>query len=175
MPTILSHPAVPLAVAYGLGRSAIPGRLLAAGVFASILPDCDVAAFYFHVPYAASLAHRGFSHSVACALVVALAGAGLHRWFRTTFWRAGLFLFAAMASHGVLDAFTTGGSGVAFWWPWSEARYFFPVQMIEVSPLGVSRFLSWRGLKVLVSEFVWVWLPLFSVTALAAAYRRRRG
>jgi hypothetical protein len=36
-------------------------------------------AFYDHIPYATALAHRGLSHSLAFALVLALAGAWLHR------------------------------------------------------------------------------------------------
>src|SRR5262245_30471971 len=45
MPTILSHPAVPLALALGLGRKTVPPRLAQIGVVASILPDLDVLAF----------------------------------------------------------------------------------------------------------------------------------
>lgn len=42
MPSILSHPAVPLALGLALGPRVIPRRLLLAGVVASILPDLDV-------------------------------------------------------------------------------------------------------------------------------------
>jgi inner membrane protein len=85
-----------------------------------------------------------------------------------------VFLFAAAASHGILDALTNGGMGVAFWWPWSGERYFFPEQMIEVSPLGIYRFLSLKGLSVLWSEVLWVWLPLFGCAALLSMFRRKR-
>lgn len=65
---------------------------------------------------------------------------------------------------------TNGGLGVAFFWPFSAERFFAPIQVIQVSPIGISRFLSARGLAVVWSEFAWVWLPLIgaSVTALAA-------
>ena len=43
-----------------------------------------------------------------------------------------------MASHGVLDALTDGGPGVAFLAPFDDTRYFFPWRPIRVSPL-------WRG------------------------------
>jgi inner membrane protein len=70
-----------------------------------------------------------------------------------------LLVAGVAASHGVLDAFTNGGLGIAFLWPWSAHRYFFPIQMIEVSPLGLRPFLSAWGLNVLLSELLWVWIP----------------
>ena len=171
MPTILSHPAVPLALAVGLGRDAVPKRLLGAGIVASVLPDLDVVAFRLGVPYAAEFGHRGFSHSILFALLAALAGASLFQLWRSTFLRSFVFLFAAAVSHGILDSFTNGGLGIAFLWPWSGERFFAPVQMIEVSPIGVDRFLSPRGAMVLWSELLWVWLPFMGMAAAAAVSR----
>jgi inner membrane protein len=173
MPTILTHPAVPLALALGLGRTLVSGRLLAAGVVASVLPDLDVIAFSLGVPYAADFGHRGFSHSVAFALLVALAGACLCRVLRTTPLRSLLFLFVAAVSHGVLDALTNGGLGVAFLWPWSGERFFAPVRVIEVAPIGISRSLSAKGAAVLWSEFLWLWLPFMAMASAIAILRRR--
>ena len=173
MPTVLSHPAVPLAIGLGLGRDFIPSRLLFTGVVASSLPDMDVLAFNIGIPYAAELGHRGFSHSLFFAGLVALVGACGFRGLRTSFVRALVFLFVATASHGVLDAFTNGGLGIAFLWPWSAERYFAPFQVIEVSPLSISRFLSQRGATVLLSEVLWVWLPCALVSAALAVNRGR--
>ncbi len=173
MPTALSHPAVPLAIGVGLGQSAVPSRLVAAGIVASVLPDLDVLAFRFGIPYAAQLGHRGFSHSLAFAALVALLGAGCHRLLRSESMATFAFLFAATASHGVLDAFTNGGLGVAFLWPFSPTRYFAPVRMIQVAPLTAARLLSPRGGVVLVSELLWVWLPC-AVFGVALAISRRR-
>lgn len=159
MPTIITHPAVPLAMAYGMGRNIISTRLVLAGVVASVLPDLDVVAFRFGIPYAAAFGHRGFSHSVLFAVSVACIGACMAKWLNSTSSRTFFFLFLAAISHGILDAFTTGGLGIAFLWPWSDARFFAPIQVIKVSPFGVSRFLSPRGLAVLKSELLWVWLP----------------
>jgi inner membrane protein len=172
MPTILTHPAVPLAMAIGLGSKRVSKRLLIAGVAASMLPDLDVVAFQFGVAYAAAFGHRGFSHSLLFALIVAMAGGWLFGWLRSTFLRSFLFLFVATASHGVLDAFTTGGLGIAFLWPWSAERFFAPVQVIEVAPIGLSRFLSPRGAAVLWSEFLWIWVPLTAMAAGTALSRR---
>jgi len=159
MPTVLAHPALPLAIGLGLGRQIISGRLLAAGVAASILPDVDVLAFPLGVQYGSAFGHRGLTHSFAFAFVAALVGGCCHRALRTGFSRAFLFILASAASHGILDAFTNGGLGIAFLWPFSSDRYFAPYQVIEVSPIGISRFLTSRGLSVLESELVWVWAP----------------
>jgi inner membrane protein len=172
VPTILTHPAVPLALGLGLGGNLIPRRLLAAGVVASIVPDLDVLAFQFGVPYGSALGHRGFTHSIAFAAALALIGALAARPLRTSIATAFLFVFAAAGSHGALDSFTNGGSGIAFLWPWSATRFFAPFQLIEVSPIGVSRFLSARGLVVLASELRWVWLPAVVLAAALAIARR---
>jgi inner membrane protein len=173
MPTALSHPAVPLAISIGLGRSAVPSRLVAAGIVASVLPDLDVIAFRFGIPYAAQFGHRGFSHSLAFAALVALLGAGCHRLLRSGPMATFAFLFAATASHGVLDAFTNGGLGVAFFWPFSPTRYFAPIRMIQVAPLTAARLLSHRGAVVLASELLWVGLPCAVLGVVLAISRRR--
>ncbi len=174
MPTVFSHPAVPLALGGGLGHGVVPRRLLLAGVVASTLPDLDVLTFRLGVPYSADLGHRGFSHSLFVAALVAVAGALAHRALGSGFGRAFVFLFVAAASHGALDAFTNGGLGIAFLWPWSGTRYFAPgaLRVIEVSPLGLSRFLSPRWLTVLESELRWIWLPAVAVGLVLAGLRR---
>ena len=173
LPTIFTHPAVPLALAFGLGREVISKRLLAAGVLVSVIPDLDVVAFRFGIPYAADLGHRGFSHSLLFAFMVAAIGAAMARQLLSTPKRAFWFLLVAVASHGMLDAFTNGGLGIAFLWPFVSERYFAPLQPIEVSPLGLSRFFSPRGMTVIWSEILWVWLPLFTLAAAAVISRRR--
>lgn len=171
MPTILSHPAVPLALGVGLGKRAIPRALLVTGVVGSILPDLDVLAFRMGIPYAHAFGHRGFSHSLLFAGLAAVVGAAMLQRFRVT-WRIALpFLFVSVASHGVLDAFTTGGQGIAFLWPWSDGRYFAPWQVIRVSPLALSRLMAPHGLEVLVSELKWVWLPAAGLAAALAGLR----
>jgi inner membrane protein len=166
MPTIFSHPAVPLAIGFGLGRKVTSAPLLVCAVIGSVLPDIDVVAFRMGILYAAEFGHRGFSHSLLFAFVAALLGACLFRWFQTEFSRSFLFLFAAIGSHGLLDTLTNGGLGIALLWPWSVHRYFMPFHPIEVAPLGLSGLLSQRGLWVLKSELYWVWLPAFTATVL---------
>ena len=72
----------------------------------------------------------------------------------------GLYFFLSAASHGLLDALTDGGLGVAFFSPFDRTRYFFPVRPIAVSPIGIREFFSEQGLVVMTSELTWVWLPV---------------
>lgn len=179
MPTILSHVAVPLAFGLGLGKDLVPRRVMWAGVALSILPDLDVLAFRFGIPYANQLGHRGFSHALLTAAMVGLLVACLLEKPATRrLTGTWLFLFIAMASHGLLDTLTTGGLGIALAWPWSEQRFFAPWQMIKVSPLSAARFMNGRGLAVLYSELLWIWLPalasMLTLMALRASLRASR-
>ena len=66
--------------------------------------------------------------------------------------------------------------GVAGFWPGGDARYVMPFHPIAVSPIGLSRFLSERGLLVLQSEARWVWLPclLLALAGMALRFLLRR-
>jgi inner membrane protein len=87
-----------------------------------------------------------------------------------------VFLFLALCglSHGLLDALTDGGLGVAFFSPFSNARYFFPWHPISVSPLSITRFLSGRAGPVLWSELLWVILPCIAIFLLGLRSRVSR-
>jgi inner membrane protein len=159
MPTIFTHTAVPLAIGLGLGSRVISPRLLVAGVVASIAPDVDVLDFRFGIAYSDIEGHRGLLHSFAFALLLALLAMMATGPLRTTRARAFAFVLASAASHGLLDMLTTGGLGVAWFWPFSEARHFFPWQVIKVSPLSLQRLLSPAGRAVIASELWYVWLP----------------
>lgn len=172
MPTLISHPATPLAIAVALGNRLVTGRLLFAGIFVAILPDLDVITFRFGIPYSAAFGHRGFSHSLLFALLTSIFVALFYRLFKTTFLKAFFFLFAAIASHGILDTFTNGGLGVALFWPWSIKRFFAQVRVIEVAPFALSRYFTERGFTVLKSEFLWVWAPLFCLALTVALLRK---
>ena len=159
MPTIFTHTAVPLAIGLGLGSRQISPRLLVAGVIASIAPDLVVLAFRFGVAYSDIEGHRGLFHSLAFALSLALLATAAAGPLRTTRGRAFAFVLASAASHGLLDMLTTGGLGVAWFWPFSGTRHFLPWQVIKVSPLSLQRLLSPAGRAVIASELWIVWLP----------------
>jgi len=173
VPTILSHPAVPLAIAAGLGSGVISRRLLVAGIACSIAPDLDVY-FGSTVASGSALAHRGFTHSLPFAFICGLAALPAARWLRATPLAAFFFISVCTASHGLLDAFTNGGPGIQFFWPFSAERYFLPVQRVEVSPIGILRFFSLRGTYVLYSELKWVWLPAAAIALAMYSLRKTR-
>ena len=84
-----------------------------------------------------------------------------------------VLLFVITASHGVLDAITDGGLGVAFFSPFNPQRYFLPWTPIHVSPIGASGFFSARGLDVIESEIVWIWGPTLIVGVLIYGIQAR--
>ena len=146
--------------------------LWGAGIVCSILPDADVLGFRFGVSYGDMLGHRGLTHSLLFAALLSIAVTAVlsgERW-RSRRLRIALFLFIVTASHGVLDAFTNGGLGIAFLAPFSGERFFFPVRLIAVSPIGTA-FFSTRGWSVLQSEMLWVWLPALVLAAVGVARR----
>lgn len=174
MPTILSHPAVPIALAAVAGRKHVSPALLAAGIVASMLPDIDVVGHGYHHSHGfhnALLGHRGLTHSLFMAAVVALVAAGCFR--KRSRLTAFIFIFLSTASHGLLDAATNGGSGIAFFSPLFDGRFRLPWRPIEVSSLGFHG-MNERLIRVLVSEFRWIWLPALALGAIASALRFAR-
>ena len=174
MCSVLTHPAVPLALSAFLPRGAASPALLLAGAACSVVPDLDVIGFGFGVRYGDILGHRGLTHSVLFAAAAgALLGLTLFREAAAGGRLVFLFLFLSTLSHPLLDMLTNGGLGVALSAPFSGERYFFPWRPIEVSPIGVSSFLSDRGVRVILSEARWVWLPSALVYGLGYVVRRR--
>lgn len=150
-------------------------RVLIVGVVCSALPDIDVIGFRYGIHYGDFLGHRGFTHSLLIAAL--LAGFAVTVVFRQTASKLSrvmiwLYLFLATASHGLLDAMTDGGLGVAFFSPFDTTRYFLPWTPIHVSPIGVGRFFSARGMAVLQSEVLWIWVPSFLLALAAWALQR---
>jgi inner membrane protein len=176
MPTVFTH----AIAASALGIATRPHRPLAnkwwiAAAICSMLPDADVVAFSLGIPYSHMFGHRGFSHSIAFAALTAM-----FVWFllrndddvKIGGLRIWTILFLATVSHGILDAMTSGGLGVAFFSPLSNHRYFFEWRPIRVAPIGVARFFSARALTVLQSELIFVWLPSAMLVGLSLLLRR---
>jgi inner membrane protein len=169
MPTIMTHAVVPLAAGLALGRGRVPLGLVGAGMALAILPDLDVVSFRLGIAYADQLGHRGATHSLVAAIVVA----GLVTLIMRPANKRTIFSFLAlsMASHGLLDMLTNGGLGVALFWPFESTRHFFPITPIRVSPIGAG-FFSERGIAVIQSELRWVWLPALGLAGLTYMIRQ---
>jgi inner membrane protein len=175
MPTIVSHAFVALAAAKLFAPADVPARFYAAAVVCSVLPDADVLAFRFGIPYHHLFGHRGFFHSLSFALI--LSGIVIVLLFRheeaslrqSLFYS--LFFFLVTAGHGILDALTDGGLGIALFSPFDNQRYFFPWTPIRVSPIGVKAFFSRWGYMVMKSEILWIWLPSTLLVAFSLLIR----
>jgi hypothetical protein len=89
-------------------------------------------------------------------------------------WKLALLLFVITASHGLLDAMTDGGLGVAFFSPFDRTRYFLGWRPIHVSPIAAHRFFSSRGLTILWSEIRSVWAPALLTGVLLYSWRRHQ-
>ncbi len=178
MASAFSHAIAAAAIGAAFTESRQPARFWLLGMTCAVLPDADVVAFAFGIPYEHMLGHRGLTHSVAfaavlAAIVVAVAFRGeRYSALRLTLWS---YFFAATVSHGLLDAMTTGGLGVAFLAPFDGSRFFLPWRPIMVSPISIARFFTDRGLAVIRSEIVWIWLPSLALVAVGYFRRRRRG
>lgn len=158
MATIFSHAIVGFTIAKLTTQPKTFARLPYIAAVCAMLPDADVLAFNFGIEYQSMWGHRGFSHSILFAVIVAVI-------YYLIFFRSkaqpitnSIIIFAAILSHGLIDALTNGGLGVGFAIPFSSERYFFPYNPVLVSPIG-ARFFSHYGWQVLQSEFIFLIVP----------------
>lgn len=173
MPSLPTH----LVVAAALGQCAGPSArrdwrfwLIVGGC--SALPDADILGFRYGIHYGDLWGHRGLTHSILFAAVAGIVGAIMLGGSRREKLGKSLLLFGITCSHGVLDAMTNGGLGVAFFSPVNVHRYFLPWRPIEVSPLRAGGFVSWRGVDILLNEIAVVWLPALLLGAVLYGMRR---
>jgi inner membrane protein len=176
MASLVSHAVAALSIGACFYRPGTQKRVWVIGAACSVTPDLDVIGLRLGIRYGDFWGHRGFTHSLFFAALLASAvvflGFGEQRpgLGRIPLWA---YFFLATASHGLLDAMTDGGLGVAFFAPFDNQRYFLPWTPIRVSPIGIGRFFTDRGLAVLPSEFLWIWLPA-GILAISAWVIRRR-
>lgn len=176
MASAISHVVAAIGIGSCFYRPGVPKRVWVAGALCSVVPDLDVIGFHFGVPYGDFWGHRGFTHSLvfsallATAILILVFRGASPQLSRSALWT---YLFLATASHGFLDAMTDGGLGVAFFSPFNNQRYFLPWRPIRVSPIGLGRFFSERGIVVLQSELLRIWLPA-ALLALSFWLLRRR-
>src|SRR5258708_18723585 len=162
MASAFSHAVAALGIGACMYRPGVSKRIWAIGALCSVVPDIDVVGFRFGIRYGDFWGHRGFTHSLVFAALLAAAIVTLG--FREatpglnhlSLWA---YFFLATASHGLLDAMTDGGLGVAFFSPFDNHRYFLPWTPIRVSPIGLGRFFTSRGSAVIRSELLWIWGP----------------
>ena len=177
MPSSFSHVVAGLAAGTPVLPDSIPKRYwVCAGVCAAF-PDVDWLWSFRGLPYDHWLAHRGVTHS----LIFAAALAAAVTWLilrpraptraRTRLW-AGLAL--ATASHGLFDAMSTYGAGIAFFLPLSTKRFFLPWRPISGAGGPHEGGVALTVVTVFSRELLWVWLPS-ALLALIVRWWRRRG
>lgn len=163
MASAFSHALVALTLGRAIPSPLVNRPVLWLGVACSIVPDLDVLGLYAGIEYGNQWGHRGLTHSLLFAVLLSVTVVSLYSRGKSAKTAAviGAYLFCCTASHGMLDALTDGGLGVAFFAPFDVSRYFFSVRPVAVSPIGIREFFSDQGLHVLMSEATWIWLPCF--------------
>lgn len=177
MPTILTHSLIGVSAGKILNEKPKPLRFWLLSIVCSTIVDADVIAFNLGIPYSHFFGHRGFFHSPFFAFLVGIFIVCVFfqktKLFSRRWWGLWCYFSILTASHGILDAFTDGGLGIALLSPFTNERFFSPWRPIAVSPIGIGPFLRGRGFEALLSEFVWVWLPLFAFFTLKKVVRNR--
>lgn len=176
MPSAFAHAFSAYAFNHTMSETFRNPKVWIAGIFCAAIPDADVISFSLGIPYESLWGHRGMTHSLLFAFFLGLTIALI--FFRK---RSGknqliiaLYFFICAASHGLLDAMTTGGEGIALLAPWDQERYFLPWKVIQVSPIGIEKFFSEWGLRVIVSEFIWVGIPCLLIIGISKWLKRKK-
>lgn len=175
MASIFGHWLVAGSLKFAFLPNAKNSKLWILSYTCSILPDMDIIMFAFGFGYSHMFGHRGFTHSLTFAFIVGISVTIV--FFRQIsssskqFWGLSFFFFLITTSHGILDAMTNGGLGIAFFAPFDNSRYFLPFRPIQVSPIDIVSFFSAWGQRVLISEIIWVGLPCMVLVSISMLFR----
>ncbi|WP_343328974.1 metal-dependent hydrolase [Polaribacter staleyi] len=164
MASIFGHAVAAIAIGSSFSKPFKSIKFWLICVGCAVVPDLDVIGFNFGISYSSFWGHRGFSHSIVFALLLGIFFSLIFYYplFKADYKKVILLIlcfFLCTVSHSLLDALTTGGKGVALFSPFDNTRYFFPWKVIKVSPIGISKFFSQRGVNVLISELKWIGIP----------------
>lgn len=163
MPTFISHAAVSLPVSLGFTKKKYRKEIILLSVLVSMLPDFDGIGYYFGIPYEHFLGHRGFSHSIVFSAIIAILFTYFcvkQKYIEPKQYKF-IFInfFVIGVSHGILDAMTNGGLGIALFSPFNNARFFLPWQPIIVSAILPQYFFQMNGILVFKREILYLILP----------------
>lgn len=134
-------------------------RALLWGALAQNLPDIDTVAALWLPPYQNVIVHRGFTHSVLFALVVALLLAvGASRWQQDKKISWGsffIFFLLQFLVHDLLDTFNAYGTGLLE--PFSHERFAFHLLYVADPLLTIWPAASVLGLVLLKNQSAYRW------------------
>src|SRR2546423_11196159 len=108
MASAFTHAFFAAAMGKAYAAKRMPARFWFLAMLCAVLPDADVSAFAFGIPYGSMFGHRGLTHSLAFALLLAVFVVALFFREATNKTTLAVFFFLATASHGALDALTNG-------------------------------------------------------------------
>ncbi len=175
MASIFGHAVAAIALGQSFTKPTYTWKLMTLGMLCAMLPDTDVIGFKYDIAYESFWGHRGFSHSLLFALGIGILVTFIFYTKKCTSITAialiGYFSICT-ASHGILDAMTTGGLGVAFFSPFNDTRYFLPWRPIQVSPIGIHNFFGSRGFKVIASELIWIGIPSIGIILITYLFKK---
>ena len=124
----------------------------------AMLPDADVLPLALGLPDVGLFGHRGLTHTLLFALLVAVvAGLLAKRMGLRPLYHA-FFVFLVVGSHGPLDSLTDHSRGVPMLWPFYGQPIAMPWRPIPVAPTGLE-FVTARGFGVALVEAMY-FLPL---------------
>lgn len=175
MPSFFAHSLIAITASSWIKTLDKP-KLLVLSILCATIPDLDVLMFDLGFHYSHWLGHRGFFHSIFFAFMFALFFKMLC--YRQFLWKSKKSLFIItyytiiMVSHGILDAMTSGGRGIAFFAPFDNTRHFLPWRPIQVSPLNMDQFFGEWGIAVLQSEFIWIGIPCIVILVVKFLLRK---
>jgi inner membrane protein len=175
LPTFIAHSVIGVAAGTAFAPKVASKRFLFLSIFCAAIPDADVIGFFFGIPNYHVIGHRGFFHSPFFSLLLSIFIVYIFfrnkKLFSNSWWFYMSYFFLLSASHGILDALTNGGSGIALLSPFDKTRYFFLWSPIMVTPLNVKDFIGNWGLMVIRSELLWIWLPSLSIFIVSRVIR----
>lgn len=169
MPTIFTHPIVGLSVGRLISLRPLPFRFWVLSFICPALPDIDVIGIPFGIASESVFGHRGLTHSFVFAIIISILVVKL--FFRTEKILSlrgltlTLYFTFITGSHGMLDALSDGNNGVVLFWPFKNTKVFFPFTPIMDSPISLKIF-GEQGYRILINEFLLIWLPLISIVSL---------
>ena len=113
MASAFSHAIAALSLGTCFYRPQTPKRVWIAGAVFAVIPDLDAIGFRFGIHYSDFWGHRGFTHSLFFAvLLAAVAAATLYRRGKTGIGRNALFAYFFLASDGTVRVVEANNSGI---------------------------------------------------------------
>ncbi len=139
--------------------------LLGLSILAAIIPDFDVV-FYIVFKPSNMIAHRGLSHGLPFALIVASIFTVLAtRYLKMSRIRLFLVFFLSLCSHIALDYLMGAGPPVPLFSPFSDRAFLCPIKLVPTafyatSASGLLGILYYTPAIVGYCLEIWVFVPI---------------